>query len=54
MPAQAMCSTKTAMNMHLSRAALGVLDYALAAEYTSFSTREFRDRVAAFRARSAE
>jgi enoyl-CoA hydratase len=40
------------MNMHLSRAALGVLEYALAEEYTSFTTPEFRDRVAAFRARA--
>jgi len=38
--------------MHLSRAALGVLEYALAEEYTSFTTTEFRQRVAAFRARS--
>ncbi len=54
LPAQAVCSSKIAMNMHLSRAALGVLEYALAAEYTSFSTREFKDRVASFRSRSAE
>ena len=40
------------MNMHLSRAALGVLEYALAEEYTSFTTPEFKERVAAFRARS--
>ncbi|BBZ14886.1 enoyl-CoA hydratase/isomerase family protein [Mycobacterium branderi] len=52
LPAQAVQSTKIAMNMHLSRAALGVLEYALAAEYTSFTTQEFKDRVAAFRARS--
>ncbi|QLL09099.1 enoyl-CoA hydratase/isomerase family protein [Mycobacterium vicinigordonae] len=52
LPSQAVQSTKRAMNMHLSRAALGVLEYALAAEYTSFSTPEFKDRVAAFRARS--
>jgi enoyl-CoA hydratase len=51
LPAQAVQSTKIAMNMHLSRAALGVLEYALAAEYTSFSTQEFKDRVAAFRNR---
>lgn len=51
LPAQAVQSTKFAMNMHLSRAALGVLEYALAAEYTSFSTQEFKDRVAAFRNR---
>lgn len=52
LPAQAVRSSKIAMNMHLSRAALGVLEYALAAEYTSFSTQEFQDRVSAFRARS--
>jgi enoyl-CoA hydratase len=52
LPAQAVRSSKVALNMHLSRAALGVLEYALAAEYTSFSTQEFKDRVAAFRARS--
>ncbi|MDA3657866.1 enoyl-CoA hydratase/isomerase family protein [Mycobacterium xenopi] len=52
LPAQAVRSSKVALNMHLSRAALGVLEYALAAEYTSFSTKEFKDRVTAFRARS--
>jgi enoyl-CoA hydratase len=38
--------------MHLSRAAQGVLEYALAEELVSFSTPEFKDRVAAFRSRS--
>jgi enoyl-CoA hydratase len=52
LPPQALRATKIAMNMHLSRAALGVLEYALAEEYTSFSTPEFKERVAAFRARS--
>jgi enoyl-CoA hydratase len=52
LPAQALRATKVAMNMHLSRAALGVLEYALAEEYTSFSTPEFQERVAAFRSRS--
>jgi enoyl-CoA hydratase len=52
LPPQALRATKVAMNMHLSRAALGVLEYALAEEYTSFSTPEFHERVAAFRARS--
>jgi enoyl-CoA hydratase len=41
-----------ALNMHLARAAQGVLEYALAEELTSFSTPEFKERVAAFRARS--
>jgi enoyl-CoA hydratase len=52
LPPQALRATKIAMNMHLSRAALGVLEYALAEEYISFSTPEFQERVAAFRARS--
>jgi enoyl-CoA hydratase len=52
LPPQALRATKIAMNMHLSRAALGVLEYALAEEYMSFSTPEFQERVAAFRARS--
>jgi enoyl-CoA hydratase len=52
LPPQALRATKVAMNMHLSRAALGVLEYALAEEYTSFTTPEFRERVTAFRARS--
>jgi enoyl-CoA hydratase len=54
LPPQALRATKIAMNMHLSRAALGVLEYALAEEYTSFSTPEFKERVAAFRARSKQ
>jgi enoyl-CoA hydratase len=52
LPSQALRSSKVALNMHLSRAALGVLEYALAEEYTSFTTPEFKERVAAFRARS--
>lgn len=52
LPPQAVRTSKMAMNMHLSRAALGVLEYALAEEFTSFDTPEFKDRVAAFRARS--
>jgi enoyl-CoA hydratase len=52
LPPQALRATKIAMNMHLSRAALGILEYALAEEYTSFSTPEFAERVASFRNRS--
>src|ERR1700722_8330625 len=52
LPPQALRSSKVALNMHLSRAAQGVLEYALAEELTSFSTPEFKERVAAFRARS--
>jgi enoyl-CoA hydratase len=52
LPPQALRASKIALNMHLSRAAHGVLEYALAEELTSFSTPEFKERVAAFRARS--
>jgi enoyl-CoA hydratase len=52
LPPQALRSSKVALNMHLSRAAQGVLEYALAEELVSFSTPEFKERVAAFRARS--
>lgn len=52
LPAQAVRTTKVAMNMHLSRAALGILEYALAEEFTSFSTQEFKDQVAKFRSRT--
>ncbi len=51
LPAQAVQTSKVAMNLHLSRAALGVLEYALAEEYTSFGTPEFNDNVIAFRSR---
>ena len=52
LPPQAVRDTKKAMNMHLSRAALGVLEYALAAEYTSFTDNGIQGACAAFRARS--
>ncbi|MCX2931669.1 enoyl-CoA hydratase-related protein [Mycobacterium sp. CVI_P3] len=52
LPAQAVQTSKTAMNMHLRRAALGVLEYALAEEFSSFGTAEFEQRVARFHARS--
>lgn len=53
LPPQALRASKVALNMHLSRAALGVLEYALAEEYTSFSTPEFQARVAAFLKKSS-
>jgi enoyl-CoA hydratase len=54
LPAQAVQTSKVAMNLHLSRAALGVLEYALAEEYTSFGTSDFSDNVVAFRSRSSD
>lgn len=40
LPAQAVRSTKRAVNLHISRAANAVLDYALAAEFQSYDTPE--------------
>lgn len=52
-PPQAVRSTKKALNMHLSRAMAGVLEYALAEEFASFDTPEHRAIVSAFLARQA-
>ncbi|GAB1814860.1 enoyl-CoA hydratase-related protein [Mycobacterium sp. MUNTM1] len=52
LPPQALRASKVALNMHLSRAAQGILEYALAEEFTSFSTPEFNERVVAFRTRT--
>lgn len=52
LPPQALQSTKRAINLHISRAATAVLDYALAAEHVSFDTEEHRAAVDAFIARS--
>lgn len=51
LPAQAVQTSKQAMNMHLARAAQGVLEYALAEEFISFGTEEFSSTVTAFRSR---
>ncbi len=53
-PPQALRSTKEAVNLHLQRAAAGVLEFALASEYQSFDTPEHHaviDRMRASRAR---
>jgi enoyl-CoA hydratase len=47
-PAQALRTTKRAVNMHLTRAFAGVLDYALSAEFQSFDTAEHHAAVAKF------
>ena len=41
-PAHALQSTKKALNMHLTRAMAGILDYALSEEYRSFDNAEHR------------
>ena len=52
MPPQALQSTKRALNLHVSRAITGVLEYALAAEYQSFDTPEHQAIVKDFLAKS--
>jgi enoyl-CoA hydratase len=51
LPPQALRSTKHALNIHLRRAAEGVLDYALQAEFESFDTPEHHAAVDRFRSR---
>ncbi|MFE4963753.1 enoyl-CoA hydratase/isomerase family protein [Streptomyces sp. NPDC056660] len=48
-PPQALQSTKRALNMHVSRAIAGVLEYALAEEFQSFDTPEHQAVVERFR-----
>jgi enoyl-CoA hydratase len=50
MPQQAVESTKRVLNIHLERAVLASLDYALSAESQSFLTEDFRANVAKFNA----
>ncbi|HEY1973624.1 MAG TPA: enoyl-CoA hydratase/isomerase family protein, partial [Pseudonocardia sp.] len=52
-PPQAVQSTKKALNMHLSRAVAGVLEYALAEEFSSFDTPEHKQIVQDFLAKRA-
>ncbi|MDZ7886438.1 MAG: enoyl-CoA hydratase-related protein [Mycobacterium sp.] len=52
LPPDALQSSKMALNLHLSRAAQGVLEYALSEEYSCFDTAEFRTNVSAFRSRA--
>jgi len=49
-PQQAVESTKRVLNIHLERAVLASLDYALSAESQSFLTEDFRANVAKFNA----
>ena len=46
LPQQAVESTKRVLNIHLERAVLASLDYALSAEHQSFTTEDFRTIVA--------
>jgi enoyl-CoA hydratase len=47
-PAHALRTTKRALNMHITRAISGVLEYALSAEFQSFDTAEHQEVVAKF------
>lgn len=51
LPRPALESTKRAVNMHLRRSALDVLDFALAAEYKCFDTDEHQAKIEQLRAR---
>jgi enoyl-CoA hydratase len=46
LPQQAVESTKRVLNIHLERAVLASLDYALSAEHQSFTTEDFRSIIA--------
>jgi enoyl-CoA hydratase len=54
LPPFALQSTKRALNMHLERALVGVMDYALAAESECFTLPEHHEKVAAFLAKSGK
>lgn len=47
-PRQAVRDTKRALNMHIERAANGILSFALAAESESFTTEDLRERTKQF------
>ena len=51
LPRQALETTKRAVNMHLRRAAVDVLDAALASEFDSFDTPEHQEKIERMRAR---
>lgn len=53
LPSQALQHTKRALNLHLRRAASGIMEYALAAEANSMPSEEHREKVREFLARGA-
>jgi hypothetical protein len=48
LPRQAVEGTKRALNLHLERAVLATIDFAMAAETESFDTPELRANLARF------
>jgi enoyl-CoA hydratase/carnithine racemase len=53
LPRQAVEATKRVLNMHVERAVLATIDFAMAAEAQSFDTTELQDNVARFLKRSS-
>jgi enoyl-CoA hydratase len=53
LPPQAVQATKRVLNVHLERAVLATIDFALAAETESFDTPELQENIARFLAKSA-
>jgi enoyl-CoA hydratase/carnithine racemase len=53
LPRQAVEATKRVLNLHLERAVLATIDFAMTAETESFETTELRDNVARFLKRSS-
>jgi enoyl-CoA hydratase/carnithine racemase len=53
LPRQAVEATKRILNLHLERAVLATIDFAMAAETESFETTELRENVARFLGRSS-
>jgi enoyl-CoA hydratase/carnithine racemase len=49
LPATALRATKRALNMHLERASIGILDYACAAEAETFTLPDLQEKLAAMR-----
>src|SRR5262249_15872734 len=53
LPPQAVEATKRVLNLHVERAVLATIDFAMAAETESFETTELRENVARFLKRSS-
>jgi len=54
LPQQAVEGTKRVLNLHLERAVLATIDFAMAAETASFETTDLQDNVARFLKRSSK
>jgi len=54
LPQQAVEATKRVLNLHVERAVLATIDFAMSAETASFETDDLRDNVARFLARASK